>query len=284
MKLLTLALLLAATAQAFAQTYCFDVKVVGAGKPIILIPGLTCGGDVWDGTVAQLKAKYQCHVLSLPGFAGRPPIEGPYLTHVRDDILAYVKNNHLDHPAVIGHSLGGTLTFALAEADPGLWGPLVSVDGLPFLALAYYPHASAESVKSVSESIANQLRTATPGAFKAGIHANLVADITNPKEVEAMYATCSLSDQATTAEAMKELLATDLRPKLGTILSPVLLIGAGMLAQNEAEKKLLKETYQGQIKTIPHAKLIMDYGARHFVMLDDPKNFIGDVEAFLGSS
>src|SRR5271165_2213258 len=52
----------------------FSVKVTGAGRPMILIPGLSCGGDVWDGTVAHFKDRYECHVLTLAGFAGQPAI------------------------------------------------------------------------------------------------------------------------------------------------------------------------------------------------------------------
>lgn len=268
---------------ASARSYCFGVQVVGAGKPVILIPGLTCGGNVWDGTVAMLKSKYQCHVLTLPGFAGQAPIEGPILSHVRDDILAYVKDMHLDHPALIGHSLGGTLALELAEADPGLWGPIVSIDGLPFLALTYFPNVTAESIKPFAESTASKLAAATPGAFKARIRASLAGGMIDSKQADALYVTCSQSDQATAAEAMKEVLMTDLRPQLSTIQSPVLLIGAGRQANGAAQQKLLRETYEKQIKPIPHAKLIMDWRALHFVMLDDPQTFVSDVEGFLGS-
>jgi hypothetical protein len=33
----------------------FRVKVVGTGKPMILIPGLSSSGEVWDTTVARYK-------------------------------------------------------------------------------------------------------------------------------------------------------------------------------------------------------------------------------------
>src|SRR5579862_7948132 len=152
--------LVASRAWGAQASYSFQVKVVGHGKPVILIPGLTCTGDVWDGTVAQLSDHYQCHVLTLPGFGKQPPISGPYLSHVRDDILAYVRDRKLDHPAVIGHSLGGFMVYYLAEADPGLWGPMVAVDGLPFLTLVFMPTATADSSKPIAEGLAKQMLSA----------------------------------------------------------------------------------------------------------------------------
>ena len=48
----------------------FTVQVVGKGKPMLLIPGLTCPGAVWDETVAYYQKQYQCHIISLAGFGG----------------------------------------------------------------------------------------------------------------------------------------------------------------------------------------------------------------------
>ena len=50
----------------------FAVTVTGSGRPMILIPGLSCGGNVWDGTVTHFKDRYECHVVTLAGFAGQP--------------------------------------------------------------------------------------------------------------------------------------------------------------------------------------------------------------------
>ena len=53
------------------KNYPFDVKISGAGiKDIILMPGLSCSGDVWNETVARYQKSYKCHVLTMHGFAG----------------------------------------------------------------------------------------------------------------------------------------------------------------------------------------------------------------------
>src|SRR5271155_4967952 len=67
----------------------FKAVVTGSGSPLILIPGLASGGNVWDGTVEHFKGRYQCHVLTLAGFAGQPALDGPFLEKVRDGIVQY---------------------------------------------------------------------------------------------------------------------------------------------------------------------------------------------------
>lgn len=283
MKAIAAAALFLASVLSWAGNYSFAVKVVGHGKPVILIPGLTCTGEVWDGTVARLKAKYQCHVLTLPGFGKQPPIDGPYLSHVRDDIIAYVKDKKLDHPAVIGHSLGGFMVFYLGVAEPKLFGPMVSVDGLPFLSLVFNPKATAENMKPMADLLAKQMSTSKPEAFKASIKSNLAQQITDPKNVDKMNVFCQDSNQANVAEAMKEMILTDLRGEVSKIESPILLLGAGQWAKNDPQKKSLEDIYSSQIKTIPNAKLEVAWTARHFIMLDDPDFFYKAVEDFLAA-
>src|SRR5690242_18056396 len=72
----------------------FSVQVTGTGRPVVFIPGLTCSGEVWEGTLAHLagNSKIQAHVLTIAGFAGQPPIAmPPFLSKVRDDLAAYIR-------------------------------------------------------------------------------------------------------------------------------------------------------------------------------------------------
>jgi pimeloyl-ACP methyl ester carboxylesterase len=264
---------------ALASNYCFSVETKGSGKPVILIPGLTCPGSVWDGTVERLKSKYKCYVLTLPGFAGQAPISGPYLPHVRDDILAFVKDNHLDHPSVIGHSLGGFMVWDLACAAPDLFGPMISVDGLPFLSAMFNPAATAESMKSMADGMAKSMSTATREQFTQQTKSALDSEITDPKQADALLPLCSKSDPADVATAMGEMMTTDLRDDISKIKSPVLMIGVGGWVPGSGD--MLKKTYQGEIAKCPSAQLVFDEKSRHFVMLDDPEFFYKTVEGFL---
>src|ERR1700735_3866114 len=85
----------------------FHVEISGKGKPIILIPGFASSGATWDSTVARYRDRYECHVLTLAGFAGEPRIDAPLLEPVRKDLAAYIREKKMDKPVIVGHSLGG---------------------------------------------------------------------------------------------------------------------------------------------------------------------------------
>src|SRR5882724_8181158 len=129
-KYILLSTLLAAAAFADGPAPSFHVDITGKGKPMILIPGFASSGKTWDSTVAHYKDKYQCHVLTLAGFAGEPRIEAPFLETVRKDLAAYIRKNKMDKPVIVGHSLGGFMALWLAVKEPDLVGPLVIVDSL----------------------------------------------------------------------------------------------------------------------------------------------------------
>ncbi len=129
----------------FAQSSkhdAFQVKVTGKGQPIIFIPGATCGGDEWDATVAHLVGRYQCHVLTLAGYAGTPALaKGPYLETMRKQISQYIDDNHLEHVILIGHSIGGYLSLYLASEMKDHLEKIFVVDAMPFFAGAQNPKA-----------------------------------------------------------------------------------------------------------------------------------------------
>ena len=79
-------------ASAAAETTFRDIKVevVGNGVPVLMVPGLNSNADTWRDTCQALQPQVQCHMVSLPGFAGRPAVEGDaFLVPMRDRLLAY---------------------------------------------------------------------------------------------------------------------------------------------------------------------------------------------------
>jgi N-formylmaleamate deformylase len=258
----------------------FSVKVTGTGRPMILIPGLSCGGNVWDGTVDHFKDHYECHVLTLAGFAGQPAISAPFLEQVRAAIIKYISDQKLDHPIIIGHSLGGFMAFWVASTAPQQVGPVIAVDGLPFLPALFNPNATPDSVKPFAEQLRSSLSTQTADDFAVSNRKSLVAMITDPKNVDFVDASGKKSDPKAVGEAFYELMTTDLRPRVKTIRTPVLLIGATATVADD-QRPVVETVYRQQVSTIPNHKVVFAPKARHFIQLDEPQFFYAQVESFL---
>jgi pimeloyl-ACP methyl ester carboxylesterase len=259
----------------------FTVVVTGSGRPMILIPGLSCGGNVWDGVVNHFKDRYQCHVVTLAGFAGQPAIGEPFLPQVRDGLDKYIRDNKLQQPVIIGHSLGGFLAFWLAATKPEDVGPIIAVDGVPYFPALNDPNATPESAKPMAENMRAIYKKQTCAQFAVGNQAYLSGMITDPKEAIRVTALSGKSDPNAVGQALYEMLTTDLRPMVKAIRTPVLLIGATASILNPDEKRIAEENYRAEIATVPRHKVVFAPKARHFIQLDELDFLIQEVESFL---
>jgi pimeloyl-ACP methyl ester carboxylesterase len=259
----------------------FTVKVTGSGQPMILIPGLGCGGNVWDGTVAHFKDRYECHVVTLAGFAGQPGIGEPFLEQVRYGLVEYIRQKKLERPVIVGHSLGGFMAFWLGATASGQVGPIISVDGVPFFAALRDINATPESVKPFAEQMREIYKAQTPEQFAVGYRSFLAGMITDPKAVEKVAELGVKSDPKAVGQATYELMTTDLRKEVKAIETAVLLIGATASITDPNQRKAAQENYRLQVAAVPRHKVVFAPKARHFIQLDEPEFFFGEVESFL---
>jgi pimeloyl-ACP methyl ester carboxylesterase len=164
----TLFLTLFISASLMAQD-SFRVQVTGQGQPVVLIPGLSSAGETWDSTVARYKDRFECHVVTLAGFAGVPRAAmtpDGMTSRVRDELVAYMKAKNLVKPVLIGHSLGGFIALDLASRYPDLPGRLVIVDAYPFQ-MGVDPEMTPAQAKTIAGQIRKGIGSMSQGAYEA---------------------------------------------------------------------------------------------------------------------
>ncbi|KUG09813.1 hypothetical protein ASU33_19270 [Solirubrum puertoriconensis] len=260
----------------------FTVRVVGKGQPVLLIPGLTCPGAVWDETVARYQQQYQCHIVSLAGFGGEaaPASTDNLLLNVRDQLLTYIKTQKLQRPAIIGHSLGGFMALWLSATQPEAIGPLVIVDSLPFMSAIQNPNLTAEMAKPMAEGMRQQMsRGPMPAAQQRQMVASMITD-TARQTVAARWG--RLSHPATVGQAMYDMSTTDLRQDIARIQQPVLVLGAWAgYKQFGSTKESTRAIFEQQYTKLPQHRIEMSEAGRHFLMWDDQQWFFAQTDAFL---
>lgn len=266
-----------------AEHPAFKVDVTGKGAPIILIPGLGSSGDVWDGTVAHYcgDGKYQCHVLTLAGFAGQPAIAEPLLPAVEQQLSDYIAANKFAQPVIIGHSLGGFLGMKLAADHPEQVGKLVIVDTLPALAAAQMPSATPAQLKEMAAGMRANMQAQDPATFKAAQMKMVRTMITKQEDIDRVLARGGHSDRTTVIDVMADMTATDLRQDISRIKAPTLVLGTWIAYKDYAPKAAITSVFTTQYAQLKGAKIEMADNARHFIMYDDPAWMYDRIDNFL---
>lgn len=278
-KAFTLILAFFTIATVFAQQRAFEVQVVGKGKPILLIPGYSCSGDVWKETVDQLKDKYECHVLTIAGFAGAPAIDAPILQTVKNEIIRYVKQKKLKKPVLIGHSLGAFMSLWVSSEAPDLFGKVICVDGVPFISAMADPTITAESMKSSPymnpEQVVKNFEALPAEGFIDRTALAMKAQVEDSLLARQIATWQYNSDRRTLGLSLVEISTTDLREQIATIKQPVLVLGS-IYNTKENSQRILNEQYS-KVRN----KTIRVADSKHFIMYDQPQWFYAEIVAFL---
>jgi pimeloyl-ACP methyl ester carboxylesterase len=113
-----------------------EVQVVdsgpGKGAPIVLIHCFTCGIDWWDGMRPALERRRRVVAVDLLGHDGSEKPESGYSIENQARLVAEALDRlGISKAEVVGHSLGGPVSVALAEQSPRLVDRLVLIDSIP---------------------------------------------------------------------------------------------------------------------------------------------------------
>lgn len=261
----------------------FMAKVVGHGTPVILIPGLSCSGEVWDGTVAQLQDRHECHVLTLAGFGGVPARGEGVITPARDALAGYIRAKHLSHPAVVGHSLGGLVALDLAAHEPGLVGKVVVVDAYPFLAGLQNPAISPEQAAALGSQIQAQMETGPLDAYQALVRAGTFTRlmVRSDSDHDRIVAWGLASDRHTAAIGVGEVMGRDYRDAIAAIKAPTLVFASWVAYSPYTDHARTEAALRTQYAKLAGAQFAISDEARHFLMLDEPQWFLQRLVVFL---
>jgi pimeloyl-ACP methyl ester carboxylesterase len=277
---------LAVVQPAAAKDFTSDritVTTVGSGPDVVLIPGLSSSPDVWKDTVAAVPG-YRYHLVKVDGFDGAPPranATGPVLIPVADEIARYIAEAHLKSPALVGHSMGGSMAMLIAERHPELASRVMVVDMMPFLG-AMFGANSPDTLGPVAAQIRDGIAKATGDARKAQTEQTIAGMIRAEAMRPSAVAQGLASDPAVSGQGMYDLIMTDLRPDLVKVKVPLTVLWVVPNGAPLTEDQLATY-YRMSYANAPQAVLTHIPDSYHFIMYDQPERFRSELRTFLAA-
>src|SRR3989304_5105802 len=97
---------------------------------VVLLHGWASSRRMWESAQRHLGPHYRCIALDLPGHgaSGKPPWTWYAIPRFADIVAGFFQRLGLDRPALIGHSMGGTIALELASRRTPDLASLVAVN------------------------------------------------------------------------------------------------------------------------------------------------------------
>jgi pimeloyl-ACP methyl ester carboxylesterase len=90
----------------------------GTGPTVIFIHGFPMNLEVWNDFANNLSLSFHVVTVDLPGFGKSPSLQSGFsLEEVARKLSEWIQERKYRNPVVVGHSLGGYVTLALAALD-----------------------------------------------------------------------------------------------------------------------------------------------------------------------
>lgn len=257
----------------FAQAQkSFEVIIKGKGEPVYLFPGFGCTGAMWLETVEELSKTHECHIFTFAGFGDVPPIESPWFTTIKEDVIKYTKTNKIKTPTLIGHSLGGTLSYWLAASEPNLFKKIIAIDALPSTAALMIPDYNGEKIP-YNNPQSTMILEMDKNAFNNMNAQQVQFMCKNSEKHKFITEMINKADRKTYVYGYIDMLNLDLREEIANIKIPVIILAATF-----PDLETVKKTYTKQFEKLSSVSIHYAEGAAHFVMFDQPEWYIKSVK------
>lgn len=108
-------------------------EIFGKGKPVLLLHGFCEDRSIWNEFLAPMEEEsYQFILADLPGFGDSPLVESLSIEKMGKILLGFMEALGHDTFILVGHSLGGYVSLAMAEQQGSRITGLVMFHSHPF--------------------------------------------------------------------------------------------------------------------------------------------------------
>jgi pimeloyl-ACP methyl ester carboxylesterase len=245
-------------------------EVFGRGQPVILLHGYQGSWGLWQQTMTVLGTSYRTYALDFWGFGESGTRRSSYaISDFVDLVDQFMEHMGIAQAPVVGHSMGGSVALLVAVRHPNRVQKVVVI-GSPIVGTSLYFFPKVFGYRLVGWLTYHNLWLYR--WFYRLLSSSYSRD---PNWVEMMDRDVTRTTLEAFFASIGSLRATDLRAILPQVAVPVLgMYGAKDIVVDPNQWRPLQE---GAPRTC--IERFSDSG--HFIMLDEPREFVCKLKAFL---
>jgi len=247
-------------------------EVYGRGRPVILLHGWLGSWGLWQETMARLGQYYRTYAMDFWGFGESGKKRETYA--VQDFVSLvdqFMEQLGISQAPLVGHSMGGTVSLSVAIQFPQRVSKVVVV-GSPIVGSSLSLLLKLFGRRPIAFVVYNNL-----WVFQLSYHIMASMYSRDKRWPQMMDRDTSKLTLESFLLSIASLRRTDLRPLLNMIKVPVMgMYGDKDIVVHPRQWEPLK-------KGLPNARIERFHKAGHFIMLDEPQNFMDALKSFLDS-
>ncbi|KVN98168.1 alpha/beta hydrolase [Burkholderia ubonensis] len=250
----------------------------GAGRPLVLLHGISNSGRAWGAQIGPLAAAgFKVIVPDHAGHGASAPVRGHVTVEtLASDVVALLDHLSIESADVVGLSLGGMVALQLALEAPQRVGRLVMANS--------YSTFKGEAVQAMVRTWADTFREPDGPTHRFENAWPLNASETFRQTAEGMqmyqmlHGLAAVADGESLAQVAEGVFGFDAEERLGR-LKPNTLFIAGSLDTVSPPK-----LSQRMAEAVPHGQYVELPGAAHLSNVDSARAFNEVVLAFLSKA
>ena len=271
-------------------------SVMGSGpQPLVLITDLGPEPSAYDRFAQRHATVFTTHTLAMPGSTKdargpqlhRGDVKDPeWLLNAADAVAAYIRENNLKQPIILGHGIGGMVGYMLAITQPDLAQSYVVVNMLPARTVGG-PGRIPLRVDRNAE--VDRLERGPLMELKRNSWLNQVRDTVpsqclDPKFAEELVNMYSRVSVVAVRRYRLESLYLDLRDDLDTVQTPMLVVLTVPDWFPRLDREVLKSAFLNVGFNRPNVTVEILENVRGWGIIESPDRFDPPLLKFLGLS
>jgi pimeloyl-ACP methyl ester carboxylesterase len=245
-------------------------EVYGRGRPVILLHGWLGSWGLWQETMTYLGSYYRMYALDFWGFGESGKKRDTY--SVQDFVLLvdqFMEQLGIARAPLVGHSMGGTVSLSVALQFPERVSKVVVI-GSPIVGSSLALPLKLAGRRFIASLLFNRM-----WAFRAAMRVASPFICSDPRFPDMMDRDLTKLTVESFLLSIASLHRTDLRLELERLKIPVM----GMYG--DRDNIVSPRQWQPLQQGVPHARIVRWQKAQHFIMIDTPQDFMGNLKSFL---
>ncbi len=231
---------------------------------IVLIHGLGGDADIWDDVLPFLKGTFRVWTFEMAGHGRTQPIPDPTIDKEAERLGAFLKEQGVIYPTLVGHALGGMIALKYTLDHPADVSRLILLDAAPMQL------ASQEQKAAVGQELANN--------YDKFVYSRFINMTPNEEITERIVDTALRTDSATFISLLMSSFDFDVSDQLYSLPVPMLVVGSELMFPGKDDSRHMLEHYGfGKARSLSFKRM---GGTGHFMMLERPINLASILLAF----